>query len=418
MEKKKIFYGWWIVVGCILITSTMVPLVMALSNKYLLSVTSDMGITRSAFSLVNTILLGIGIFISPFVAKRLSTGNLRRIQIISIIGYAAAYASYSLAQNVYHLCISAVFVGIFYLNATLIPVSMMITNWFAKKRGLAMSLAMAGIGIGGFVFSPVITYLLGEYGWRITYRLMALIVLIFALPSAVFLLKRSPEEVGLKPYGFEEESDAKQQSDTVSRSTFRLSVSESKTKLFFWLMLLGMLFNGLINGGALGQFPPALEEMHGAAVQATIISMYSIIGVFGKIILGWINDRFGVSASAIAGCAAFGISFFFMLMGNNVTMLYIMAILFGIGDAIGTLTPPLVTGAVFGKEKYGEAYGIANSFSQIGLSLGSLMVAAIYDMSGTYHFAWILLFVMTMLAMAGWIGSIRLSKKYWSSSKE
>lgn len=421
MKEKKLFYGWWVVFGCMLITATMVPPIVALSNKYLIQVTTDMGISRSSFSLVNTILQALGIFLSPFVAKKMASGNMKRNLVISIIGYVAAYASYSIAQNVIHLYISAVFLGIFYLNSTFIPVSMIITNWFEKKRGIAISLAMAGIGIGGFVFSPVITYFLENFGWRNTYRIMALIVLVIALPTALFLLKKKPEEMGLKPYGSEEGPETKLQTEKKVQKDYShvfLSVSESKYKLFFLLLLLGMLANGLINSGALGQFPPALEEMHGPAVQAAIISIYSIVGVFGKLVLGWINDKFGVIPSAVIGCMAFGVSFFFMLMGSNVTMLYIMAVLFGLGDAIGTVTPPLVTGAIFDTEKYGEAYGIANSFLQIGMSFGSIMIAAIYDVSGSYKSAWILLFVLTMITMVSWCSSIFLSRKYCRTSAD
>ena len=113
--------------------------IMALSNKFLIQVTGDLGISRSAFTLANTILQGLGIFISPIVSSRLAKGNMRRIQCISIVGFVLSYASYSLAQNAAHLYISSFFTGIFFLNAALIPVSMMITNWFVKKRGLAMS---------------------------------------------------------------------------------------------------------------------------------------------------------------------------------------------------------------------------------------------------------------------------------------
>ncbi len=180
MEKKKIFYGWYIVFGCLIITCTMVPPIMALSNKFLIQVTGDLGISRSAFTLANTILQGLGIFISPIVSSRLAKGNMRRIQCISIVGFVLSYASYSLAQNAAHLYISSFFTGIFFLNAALIPVSMMITNWFVKKRGLAMSIAMAGIGVGGTIFSPIITTLLEYYGWRHTYQIMALIILVLA----------------------------------------------------------------------------------------------------------------------------------------------------------------------------------------------------------------------------------------------
>lgn len=410
MKKKKIFYGWYIVLGCLLITCTMVPPIMALSNKFLIQVTGDLGISRSAFTLANTILQGLGIFISPIVSSKLAKGNMRRIQCVSIIGFVLSYASYSLAQNALHLYISSFFTRIFFLNSALIPVSMIITNWFVKKRGLAMSIAMAGIGIGGTIFSPVITALLDSFGWRRTYQIMALIILVFALPAAFFLLRKKPEDMGLLPYGSEETSSSQKTSKPTP--VFTLEVKDCWCRMFFWLFLIGMFCNGLINTGALGHFPPAIEEMHGAQIQALVVSMYSMVGIFGKIVLGWLNDRYGVVVSTAFGCITFAISFIFMFLGDNVSMLYIMALLFGLGDAIGTVTPPLITSAIFGAEKYGKAYGIANSFTQVGLSLGSLMVAAIYDTNGSYNTAWILLLILTFGALVGWVGSVWMSKKY------
>lgn len=414
MKKSKIFYGWWIILGCIIITSTIVPLVMSLSNKFLIQVTKEMNISRSSFTLANTILQGLGIFLSPIVAKKLANGNMKKIQSVSILGFAISYASYSFAQNIFHIYISAFFVGVFYLNATLIPVSMMITNWFVKKRGLAMSLAMAGIGIGGFIFSPITTALLSNYGWRITYRVMALIVLLLALPAALFILRKKPEDMGLTAYGSDEVSSSNNNSSKTSSSVI-LSVTSSKRKLFFWILLLGMFTNSIINSGALGHFPPAIEELQGAKVQATIISLYSLIGIFGKLLIGWINDKFGIVASTTFGCVTFGLAFVFMLFGNSVTTLYIMAISFGLGTAIGTVIPPLITSEIFGSEKYGEAYGIVNSASQVGLALGSLFIASLYDIFGSYSPAWIILLILTAITYLGWIGSYLLSRKYCSA---
>lgn len=176
-----------------------------------------MKISRSSFTLANTILLGLGIFLSPIVYKKLAKGNMRKIQSISILGFIIAYSSYSFAQKVYHLYISAFFVGIFYLNATIIPARIMITSWIVKKQGLAMSLSMAGIGINGFIFSPAITHFLNTYGWRVTYRLMALIVLLLALPTALFVHRKKTQEMGLKAYGADEvENTSKKNGKPVS----------------------------------------------------------------------------------------------------------------------------------------------------------------------------------------------------------
>ena len=193
-EKKGMFYGWWMVVGCVIITATTVPLVMSCANIYLIPVTEDMGISRTEFSLIATILQALGIFLSPIVSKKLAGGDLRKIMSFSVLGFALSYASYSLAQNVMHLYISGFFVGIFYFSATIIPSSIIITNWFVRQRGMAMSLTMAGIGVGGFIYSPLVTYLLGQYGWRSTYQIMAVVVMCTAFPVATFLLRKLPDD--------------------------------------------------------------------------------------------------------------------------------------------------------------------------------------------------------------------------------
>lgn len=410
MQKGKVFYGWWIVLGCMLITSTMVPVVMALSNKFLIPVTQAMDISRSSFSLISTILQALGIFLSPIVAKKMAAGNMRKIQSISVIGFVLAYASYSLAQNVFHLYISAFVVGIFYFSATLIPVSIMITNWFVKKRGLAMSLAMAGVGLGGFIFSPVVTYLLETYGWRMSYRIMAVIIFVIAFPAVAFLLRKKPEDMGLKAYGADETANASQKMP--AKTGVDITVKESTGKPFFILMLIGMFVCGFINAAALGQFPPALQEMHGPVVQAAIISLYSLIGCFGKIFIGWLNDKYGIMISTVFGCVTFALVFIFMIMGSDLNMLYIMAVFFGLGMGIGNVSPPLIVSEMFGGSKYGEAYGIANSAVQIGLSTGSLAVAFMYDTFGSYRNAWILLFVLTCVTLFTWAASLTASKKY------
>ena len=265
-KNSKIFYGWWVVLGCVLITTTMVPPIMSLSNKFLIQVTTEMNISRGVFTLANTIVQGLGIFISPIVSKNLAKGNMRKIQSISIIGFVLAYASYSLAKSPIHLYMSSFFVGLFYLNSTLIPVSMMVTNWFVEKRGIAMSVTMAGIGLGGTIFSPIVTNLLQNYGWRHTYL--------------------------------------------------------------------------------------------------------------------------------------------------------IMAVVFGFGNAIGTVIPPLVTSEVFGMEKYPEAYGMVNSATQVCLSLGSLLVASMYDLNGSYTLAWMLLLVLTAVTLFSWVGSCLAAKRYMASDVE
>lgn len=199
-----------------------------------------------------------------------------------------------------------------------------------------------------------------------------------------------------------------------SSATFKLGISakESITKPFFILLIIGMALNGLINTGALGQFPPALEELHGPSVAATIISLYSLIGVFGKVLTGWINDKFGIIPAVSFGVITFGLAFVAMLFAKSLSIAYILALLFGLGLVLGPVMPPLLTSEIFEPEKYGEVYGYINSASQLGLTFGSLLVASIYDTSGSYNTAWIVMIILTIITLFTWISAYKRSLKY------
>lgn len=409
MQKQKIFYGWWIVAACVVFTATTIPPMIALFNKFLIPVVNEMGISRSAFTLAHTISQALGIFISPFVAKKLSTGNFRRILTGGILFYCAALASFGLAQNKWHLYASAVVMGASFLCIAMIPMSMLATNWFIKKRGLAVSIIFSGIGLGGMIFSPMLTYFITHYGWRISYFLMATITLVCTVPICAFVIHRKPEDIGLLPYGAEEGATAAGNKN----SGITISVKASTSTLFFKILIVATVCNGLINIGALTQFPPALEESYGPLFQAKIIALYSFFGLWGKLALGWINDRWGLVASCTAGCTAFGSSFIFMLAGGSHASMYTMAVFFGFGFAISSVSLPLVTAGVFGQEKYGPAFGLVNSAYQIGLTFGSIMTAGIYDLAGSYTLAWILLFVLTGVTLFGWIAAYVMSRPYW-----
>lgn len=412
--KNKIFYGWWIVAGCGIITATIVPLVMSLSGKYALAVTEDLGISRSQFMLANTIVQMLGIVLSPIVSKKVADGQMKFLQIIGVAGFSISYFSYSLAQNVWHLYLSSFFVGVFFWLSAMIPVSYMITMWFKKKRGLAMSIAMAGIGIGGTVFSQVVTYFLNTFGWRTTYQLMAVIALVCALPIVLFVFKSSPTEKGLVAYGEQEDSTNIHSAEASKKADSILTVKQSYHKLFFWLVMLGMFLNGLINAGALSNFPSAIQELHDPVTSANVISLYSFVGIFGKLMLGWINDRFGVIASSVFGCGSFFCAFILMLFGQNIQAIYLMAIFFGLGTPIGTVSPPLITASVFGQKNYSAAYGLVSSVTTIGTALGSVVVAGILDVTQSYQAAWLLLILFTGITFFSWIASVGFSRKYFT----
>lgn len=409
MDKSKTFYGWWVVVGSAIMLAVLGPAAVAVANIYQAPVVAEFGISNSQFAISNSLVLGVGIFLSPFVSKRLSTGNFKRTYITSLVIYASAYIGFGFANNIYVFYILSLFVGYGYLSTTILPVSILINNWFISKRGLALSLSLTGLGIGGVIFSQFVTFLINTFSWSTAYKSYGLLMLIVIIPVVLFLIKVNPEEMGLKPYGAEEaigKETAKENEVTVNKVASKNLVTTS----YFMLLIIGAVFVGISNNSGLGQFPPVLASIHGDATAATIISIYSAVGILGKIVLGHINDLHGSIKSTIYATFILALSYFFMLFSEHTIAVVIMAILFGMGNAIGTVLPPLITAEMYNEEDYSIAYGYVNSGVQLGMTVGSLFAAGIADLTGSYNYSWMATLVLCFLIAILWVTAVKQAK--------
>lgn len=411
MEKGKLFYGWWIVLGAILILACMGPASVAVANLFQPHVVEEFGIANSAFAIVNSIVLGMGIFVSPFVSQMFAKrGNFKRFYLIGILVYAISYGLYGFAPNIYVFYFLSLFVGFGYTATTIIPVSMLVNNWFVKSKGTALSLSFAGLGVGGIIFSQLLTYLIQAIGWRMSYLTYAVIMLVVCLPIVLFLFVEKPEDKGMQALGAgQADTDT---AATSKQSGVALPMAEIVKKPFFIMLLVGTAFIGISNNGGLGQFPPAVQNLHGAEKMALMVSIYSGVGMLGKLILGIVNDKFGVRLATIYASALCALAYLLMMLGSNYSFVLLMSVLFGLGNAIGTVLPPLMASAIFTSEDYPKAYGYMQSALMLGMTSGSLLAATIADLSGSYNYSWLTLAILSVLMGVLWVGAYQRSQKF------
>lgn len=409
-----IHYAWFILAISAIVLGVFVPIVTSLSNSWQIAVTQDLGFSRTAYSISGTITQAVGIFLGPVASYYLTKYNFKKLWTAFAILFSAGVFGFSLAQNQYHFYISAFIVGVCFIATTSIPIMMMINNWFYEKRGLATSIAVSGISAGGAILSPLISRVISNYGWRTSYRMYSLIILVIAIVFGIFLIYLKPEDRGMKPYGFKKKEKIEKENlgGEVSKSLeVGLSLSASITCSFFIFLILGSITNGLANGASL-QFPPALQQALGVERSGSIISIYLLIGVFGKLLLGEIADRFGIYKALIFGSITLSLSFVSMLFIDTSWGPWALAVIFGLGLAMGTVIPPLVTSSIYNREMYGEAYGFVQSGMQIGAAIGPLFVSFIFDRSASYYIAWIVNIVLAILTGVLWYIAHQRAKKY------
>lgn len=254
--KKKVFYGWFIVVSCVLIMALAYAPLVSCASLFITPITEDLGFARSAYTLASSISTLVMIVLSPFVGKIMSQKCMHKVLVISVAGVAVSYGMFSVANTLAAFYIIAVFVGIFASASTMLPVSIVITNWFQKQRGLAMSIAMAGSGIGGALLSPIIAKLITEQGWRQTYVILAVLMFVVLVPVAALIIRQKPEDKGLVPYGYGENANVKAAS---KEKEWNVSLKELRKMSVFWIFIIGIALIS-VTGAIISHIPSAITE--------------------------------------------------------------------------------------------------------------------------------------------------------------
>ena len=391
MEKSKggIFYGWWIVVACTLIMATFFTLLLSCISLFVVPITEDLGISRSAFGTFSTIMSILGMILSPIAGKILATKDTHMIMSVSLLIGVLGYAALSFVNNVVLLYVLAVVIGFGSAFSTTVPIAIVLTRWFVKGRGTAMSITFAGSSVGAMILSPIISSLIAGYGWRMTFRFLGLGMLIVIVPLVFFIIRSKPEDKGLVALGADE-VPVQSGNEAAAPAQFGLPLSQLQKKPVFWIYVVG-IFVMLLTMGAMYHMAAHVTALpgQGAEVAARFVSIYSFIAIFGKLIMGAVFDKFGVKAGILLGTVSMALCFVFLLIANSFALLLVVALFYGLGSAHGTIFPPTLTSRLFGTKYYGETFGFVNAFASLSMAVNNLVMAAAYDATGTYTLAWI-----------------------------
>ena len=361
-------------------------------------VVSSQGFTYGEFSLTSSIAALCAMFGCIIVAKLLQKINLRVIVTVSTLIYAASIFFDGFASTLTQFYILSAFTGLGYAGLGGVAVSQVISNWFKEKQGLAMAIAMAGSGVGGFIFSPLINALILSYGWRETFMILAGIVVVITLPVAVFVIRLTPQEKGLKAYGEADEEGRPAVSDKIEEEGTALSEALKTGR--FWALCVTNFIAGLLLMGVQVHAPVFMQTVGlSSTLAAAVIAVSSIILIPGKLLHGLIHDRYGSKVSAVYIFGAFILTLVSLAVLRNVYTAYIYGVLFGLSGAITTVALPLWAIATFGKKDYAMIFSIMSMFMTFGAAVGSPIAGFIYDNTGSYHNAWLLLIAIAVIGL-------------------
>ena len=412
-QKNRSIYHWVILVCCVLTLMFAYSTRIGLAQLFATEILKETGFATSAYFLAGTISSVICIFTGPIAGKLLRGKYMRPTFFICVVGTLVSYACYGFCHSLWQFYLVGALVGIFAMGCGTIPVSVLITNWFEKNRGLMISIAMMGISIGGTVLSPLLSWLIVEFGWRYAYFILCALSLIVLVPIALFVVRRAPQDVGLEPYGHGEETAVSTKKKNVPASNWNATLKEARKTPILWMFAVGA-FLIYFTACFMGHMSYYLQGVgFDAAAVASYISLYSVVAIIGKLVLGRIFDRFGPKIGILFGSGTFLLFLVgFLFVQGSPMMLYFAAVMYGFGTCTATVAIPIMTTSVFGAKNYSELYGFISAFTMAGSAIGSSAIGLVYDLTGSYIPALTVLAILTALTIVIMFVCINMGQKH------
>lgn len=272
-----------------------------------------------------------------------------------------------------------------------------VNQWFIRKRSRAMSIYAIAAGIGGALIVPLLAKSIALYGWRMTAIYCGLVFWLAGLPMA-FIFRNRPEDMGLHPDGEDPHryADPVDGGVTVSEPEPEFTTMEAlRSPTFRWL-LLGESFRTFLLGSiVLHQIPHLLTLGIGQETAASLLGLMILVSIPGRLILGTLGDFVSKRLLLVAAMLTQGLGVLIFAYATDIVHIYAFALVYGL--AYGGAIPLLMAyrGELFGRKRFASISGIMAPFKMIGNVAGPVFAGYIYDVTGSYQFAFL---TFTMLA--------------------
>lgn len=402
-KLKGIFYGYFVLATAFLGLVVMSGLVSYPFGLYVRPLTDDFGWNRAQImGGFTTFSLTMGI-LAPFIGRLVRRYGARLIMSVGALITTAGFFLLSLTMNLWYFYLLYFIIAIGCASMGIVPASTVVSNWFKKKRGLAIGILGTGIGFGGF-FGPLIvgSLMLSAFGWRQTYFLCGVFVIAVVAPALFFVIRTKPSEMGLNPDGVVKvEEDG---GNTPAKDYDKgIDLPQALKMPVFWMIALAFLTFGFANSATWQNQTPYLEDIGIAtAVAASTMSAVAIGSGSGKFGFGWLCDFVHSKYALALGIISQAVSVVILMNITSTTpmmVLWLYAILFGLG--IGSWLPSLsiTISTIFGLSSYGVIFGIMSMMWMGGGSLGPTVAGMIYDANGSYYYAFLLSLLLYAIAL-------------------
>lgn len=381
--RPRVFYGWWVALtaalGLFLNTATVIVFTFGLFAK---AIGQEFHTGRSSISLAFTCHNLAGALCVPIAGRLVDRYGARRVLIpfTIVLGLILVLGS-MLSNAIWELYVFYLALGIVSGGAGAMSYTAVVSRWFDRRRGLALSLMMLGMGLGAIIMPAVAQRLVALFGWRHAYSIFGLAILLVPMPVVAAFLKEKPETMGLLPDGAAEPHIA----TPIRVDEEGLTVRQALRTPEFWSLACAL---GLVTASVHACFIhlPAILTDRGSTAQtaAFVSSLFGVGLLFGRVGCGYLMDQFFAPrvAALFFACVAIGAAM--LTTTHSIWLSCVASLLAGLGIGAEVDIIAYLTTRYFGLRSFGELFGWLWAVFGVSGGIGAYLMGVGFDKTGSY----------------------------------
>ena len=374
---------------------TSVPIFQA-TAVWAVALENQFGWSRTQLGLALSFTRIEGSFTGPIAGYLVDRMGTRFMVFTGLSVLTIGFFLFSQVQNLWMFYLAYFIMSIGQGQAGWLTVMTLMNHWFVRHRGLAMGLAMMGMGVGTLLLIPVIAWLINPDADRLGWRHTAEIFAVVALVSAIILpkiIRNKPEDIGEHPDG-----DVPAQTTSAEGGTARsgpeleLTIGQALRTQAFWCISLGHGFGSMAVLAIMSHLGLLLKDMgHDVQTAGWVITVQTAVSIVFQFFGGWIGDRIPKNIALFIFTGIQGLGVIFLVLGPSLFYFYAFAVLFGIGFGGRTPLTTAIRGDYFGRASFGKILGISTVPMNLLLLIVGPLVGFMRDEIGDYNNAFLLM---------------------------
>jgi sugar phosphate permease len=408
LGRRRVYYGWWLLAASVGAMALGSGVSLWAFGLYVGPLEREFGWSRSEVSLAFSISLLISGLCSPLVGRWVDWRGPRSAIIVGSIATAATYVLLATTEELWqwyaYSSVNAVARQLMFF----IPFMALISRWFDRRRGIAVSILGTGFSLGGFLVLPLMGLVIEAVDWRGALVVSAAAVAAVFTPIGIFVVRNSPADIGAPVEGMPQSAGEPSMTTPATGVTLREAL---RLPLFWTLSIALTLFFFGMFGWLVHQVP--FYEANGISrlTAATIVSVAAGLSIVSRLAVGLIADRvthFEQAALVLAASLMAGMVT--LLISTGPVAIGVFLLFWIIGTAGGPMMEALLLTRAFGIAHFGTILGAVAVVETLGQIISPTLAGAIYDTTGSYDWMLVLFLGTFAGAFALFLVAMRLPR--------